>query len=246
MMSKNFYRCILGLIVGGVSFLSSAAVSLDRTRAIYPSNEKVVTININNDNKKYPFLAQVWIEDEHGRKVTSPMLALPPLQRINAGQKAVVNITTVPGAEALPTDRESIFYFNLREIPPKSDKKNVMQITLQSKIKLFYRPEAIVREKGNIWQNELIVRKSNNKIIIDNPTPFYITVSQLLTESKKKGGKIIKGFEPMMIAPKSTVNVNAAINSMNNFVLTYINDYGGYIDLLFSCNNGTVCRVINK
>ncbi len=65
---------------------------------------------------------------------------LPPVQRVDANQKSIVRIASVPAIDSLPKDRESIYYFNLREIPPKSEKSNVMQIAVQSKIKLFYRP----------------------------------------------------------------------------------------------------------
>ncbi len=46
----------------------------------------------------------------------------------------------------LPQDRESLFYFNLREIPPRSDKPNSLQLALQTRIKFFYRPQSLVVE----------------------------------------------------------------------------------------------------
>ncbi|MGT9169473.1 fimbria/pilus periplasmic chaperone, partial [Escherichia coli] len=39
--------------------------------------------------------------------------------------------------------RESLFYYNVREIPPKSGKANTLQIALQTRIKLFWRPKAL-------------------------------------------------------------------------------------------------------
>ncbi len=55
-------------------------------------------------------------------------------------------MTKTSGINALPQDRESLFYLNVREIPPKPDKPNVLQLAMQSRIKLFYRPAAIVPE----------------------------------------------------------------------------------------------------
>ncbi len=228
------------------SFMSEAAISLDRTRAIYISTDKILSLNVNNDNKKYPFLAQVWIEDENYKKISTPILALPPIQRINAGEKAIVNITKILEAERLPKDRESLFYFNLREIPPKSDKKNVMQITLQSKIKLFYRPVEIIKDKDYIWQKDLVLRKTATGLIIDNPTAYYISLSQLYNRLQSEGGKALNGFDPVMVAPKSSTTVKMPASLLNTFVLTYINDYGGYIELPFSCDGGKVCRVNKK
>ncbi|MEX0634408.1 fimbria/pilus periplasmic chaperone [Serratia ureilytica] len=38
-------------------------------------------------------------------------MVLPPLQRVEAGERSVVRITKTPEAELLLQDRESVFYF---------------------------------------------------------------------------------------------------------------------------------------
>lgn len=43
---------------------AQAAISLDRTRAIFNGGEKSMTLNVANDNKQLPYLAQAWIENE--------------------------------------------------------------------------------------------------------------------------------------------------------------------------------------
>lgn len=35
-----------------------------------------------------------------------------------------------------------------------------MQLALQTQIKLFYRPKAIVAPKGQVWQEKLVFRKA--------------------------------------------------------------------------------------
>ncbi|MFH4947334.1 fimbria/pilus periplasmic chaperone, partial [Enterobacter hormaechei] len=115
----------------------NAAVSLDRTRAVFNGGEKTMTLNISNDNNQLPYLAQAWIENEKQEKITTgPIVVTPPVQRLEPGEKSMVRLSSTPEINKLPQDRESIFYFNLREIPPKSDKANVLQIALQTKIKL--------------------------------------------------------------------------------------------------------------
>ncbi|ELX9910851.1 TPA: fimbria/pilus periplasmic chaperone, partial [Escherichia coli] len=122
---------------------ADAAVSLDRTRAVFDGSEKSMTLDISNDNKQLPYLAQAWIENENQEKIiTGPVIATPPVQRLEPGAKSMVRLSTTPDISKLPQDRESLFYFNLREIPPRSEKANVLQIALQTKIKLFYRPAA--------------------------------------------------------------------------------------------------------
>ena len=103
-----------------------AAISLDRTRVIFNGDQKSISLSISNQNKELPYLAQGWIEDATGNKVTSPLMVLPPLQRVEPGAKSQVKIQASPEVASLPQDRESLFYFNLREIPPKSSKPNTL------------------------------------------------------------------------------------------------------------------------
>lgn len=238
-MNKNLTATI-GLALLAAIPSTHAAISLDRTRAIYVGDAKSISLNIVNENKELPFLAQSWLENEQHQKITSPLVVLPPLQRVEAGERSVVRITKTPEAGRLPQDRESVFYFNLREIPPKSSKTNVMQLALQTQIKLFYRPKAIVAPKGEVWQEKLVFRKSAGGFTIENPTPFYITLTGITHQPQKQGGDAISDFEPVMLKPKSSESVKLRDNGLNGFVVTYINDYGGHPELRFQCN-GTLC-----
>lgn len=76
-------------------------------------------------------------------------MALPPLQRVEPGAKGQVKIQTTGSLAGLPQDRESLFYFNVREIPPKSSKPNTLQLALQTRVKMFYRPETLEIKQGD-------------------------------------------------------------------------------------------------
>lgn len=219
-----------------------AAISLDRTRAIFNGGEKSMTLNISNDNKQLPYLAQSWLENDKQEKITTgPLVITPPVQRMEPGAKSLVRISSTPEIEKLPQDRESLFYFNLREIPPRSNKANVLQIALQTKIKLFYRPKAIEAEPNAIWQDQLVLRKVNNGYKIENPTPYFVTVIGIgNSEKQAQEGE----FEAVMIAPKST-SKTVKVTDSENLYLSYINDYGGRPVLKFDCSNN-VCVAEKK
>ncbi|MWP35273.1 fimbria/pilus periplasmic chaperone, partial [Escherichia coli] len=132
------------------------------------------------------------------------------------------------------------FYFNLREIPPKSEKANVLQIALQTKIKLFYRPKAIEVDPNTIWQDQLVLNKTRGGHQIENPTPYYVTVIGLGgSEKQAKEGE----FKAVMLAPRSTQMVKSGTYSTP--YLNYINDYGGRPVLQFNCN-GDRCIAVKK
>ncbi|CAM4011468.1 fimbrial biogenesis chaperone [Aeromonas bestiarum] len=236
------YTCLA--VLGMTSLNVSAAIVLDRTRVVYPGGAKSISLNIKNENQKLPYLAQAWIEDTQGQKIASPFVILPPVQRVDANQKSIVRIASVPAIDSLPKDRESIYYFNLREIPPKSEKSNVMQIAVQSKIKLFYRPEAIIPERGAVWQDQVLITKQGTTLKVNNPTPYYITYVGL-GHPQGKERTTIKGFSAFMVEPKSeqTVTIPEALG--NQFVISYVNDYGGYMDIKYQCA-GNACKAIKS
>lgn len=212
-----------------------AAVTLDRTRAVFNGGNKSISLNISNENKQLPYLAQAWLENAEGKKITTgPLVVTPPVQRLEPGEKSMVRVMATPAASVLPQNRESLFYFNLREIPPKSNKPNVLQIALQTRIKLFYRPKAIVQAPGAVWQDKLVLHPQVGGYRIENPTPYYITVIGIggTAEQAEKGK-----FDTVMVSPDSSVSVKTA-GSWDAPFLTYINDYGGRPTLRFSCSGG--------
>ncbi|CDJ75103.1 TPA: fimbria/pilus periplasmic chaperone [Serratia marcescens] len=239
---------LVTLIAGGLAGLlgtqqATAAIALDRTRVIFSGGDKSVSMSISNENKQLPYLAQGWIEDADGKKISSPLTVLPPVQRLEPGAKSQVKVQGLPAANTLAQDRETLFYFNLREIPPKSDKPNTLQLALQTRIKLFYRPTAIAvtnPESTAPWQEKLTLSKQGDSVQVNNPTPYYVT----LVDAGSKKGISAPGFEPLMVPPKGSATMKVTASALGNTpVLTYINDYGGRPQLTFSCN-GASCQAV--
>lgn len=238
---KKIFSCkdIMALLLTPALLFSEAAmaaISLDRTRAIFPGNEKSIALNIGNVSEQKPYLAQAWLEDAEGRKIVSPLTVTPPLQRLEPLKKSVVRVNATEAVAALPMDRETLFYFNLREIPPRSEQPNVMQLALQSKIKLFYRPAAIIPEKYSRQDDKLVLYPGTGGYKVENPTPYYMTVLGITGE---EGQAIPKSMKAVMIAPKSSEFIRSDIYPVPH--LTTINDFGGKPVLGFPCQNGA-CR----
>lgn len=235
---------LVSSLVSGALVVQSAqaAISLDRTRVIYNGADKSMTLNIENKNKTLPYLAQSWVEDAQGKKVTSPITALPPIQRVEPGSKSQIKLQGMGAAlHSLPQDRESLFYFNLREIPPKSDKPNTLQLALQTRIKMFYRPEALaVGRSDKPFQEQLTLTRSGNSYTVVNPTGYYVT---LINATKSESFPASKSFKPLMIPPKGKAPLGVSASEIGNApVVTYINDFGGRPKLAFSCSSNA-CKV---
>lgn len=111
-----------------------------------------------------------------------------------------------------------------------------MQLALHTKIKLFYRPKAILPEKYSRWDNQLVLHKVNGGYRVENPTPYYMTVIGITAAPKVA---VASGFQTVMVPPKSTLMVNSSHYTTPH--VTTINDFGGKPTLPFSCS-GNICR----
>ena len=170
---------------------SQAAIALDRTRVVFDGGLQSVSLSVSNQNKQLPYLAQGWLEDEQGNKIQSPLTVLPPVQRIEPGKPSRKD-SGVAGGQTAARDRETLYYFNLREIPPKSNKPNSLQIALQTRIKLFYRPAAIAPERNTApWQEQLTLTKQGDRYIVNNPTPYYVTIIDVASRKMRRGRRIL-------------------------------------------------------
>lgn len=242
-ISKNGIKLALSVVaLMLIAQQAQAAIALDRTRVIFNAGPKSMTLGISNQNKSLPYLAQSWVEDAKGNKIEAPVMALPPVQRVEPGAKGQVKIQATDNMDTLPQDRESLFYFNVREIPPKSSKPNTLQLALQTRVKMFYRPETLEIKQGedNEAQKKLTLTRQGDGYQLNNPTPYFVTIVAASASAK---GNAIDGFKPVMVAPKGNIALGTSTAALGAHpVLTFVNDFGGRPKLNFNCN-ANICAV---
>ena len=128
----------------------------------------------------------------------------PPVAKIGANSGQQVKIKIMPNK--LPSNKESIFYLNVMDIPPNSPEqegKNVLKFAMQNRIKLFYRPAGIAP--------------------VNKATFNWVTISDV------KANNVKVNYETIMIAPLESQSVNVKTNNANSWYLTIIDDDGNYI-----------------
>lgn len=243
---RSYSTLVLAAVVTTAGLLSTipdaqAALALDRTRVVLNGAEKSISLGVTNQNKTLPYLAQAWVEDVNGKKISDPLVALPPVQRIEPGAKSQVKVQATAGLNLLVQDRESLYYFNLREIPPKSKEQNTLQIALQTRIKVFYRPASLeVDQNSQPWQEQVTLTREGDHYVVHNPTAYFVTIA---AAAPSVTAEPVKDFEAVMIAPKGSEPMKASVAGLgSNPVLTYVNDYGGRPKLIFGCS-GNSCSV---
>ena len=116
----------LPLMLLTISLGCNAAVQPDRTRIVFNANDKATSLRIENQSDKLPYLAYSWIENEKGEKSDALLVALPPIQRLEPKATSQVRVVKQASTTQLPGDRETLFFYNMREIPPAPEKTATM------------------------------------------------------------------------------------------------------------------------
>lgn len=228
---KILCQMSLMMTLFGFSTLSFAGLVLEGTRVIYPAGESEVTVRMKNTGS-LPVLAQSWIDNgvknETPDKIASVFVLTPPINRVNAGKGQTLRISLL-AENTLPQDKESVFYLNVLAIPTKSkDSIDASQINIafKTRIKLFYRPDSL---KGSANDAPNLLRWSINGsgITATNPTPYYVTLSEVTYTS---GGKKVVA-QGQMISPGGTSDFHFngvnQLSSVDSIEYASINDFGG-------------------
>lgn len=202
----------------GFQLCYAGGIVVGRTRVIYEADKKEASLPLTNNAENKPFLIQSWIDTGDG-KTRGPFVVTPPLFRLNAQQENILRISYTGGE--LPSDKESIFYINIRAIPsaPKNN-TNELKLVIKSRVKLFYRPQGLSGRSAEAYKT-LVFSRENNELHITNPSPYYVVFSSLTL-----GKTSLKDTD--MIAPESQMTVKLPPNISGNIIRWgAINDFGG-------------------
>ena len=182
---KRFILAAALLSLFGAAAPASAGVVIEGTRVVYPARDREVTVKMTNKGDG-PVLMQVWADrgDAHSQPQTAdaPFLITPPIFRLDAGKGQAVRMVFT--GDAVPADRESLFWFNALEVPtmPADADRNYMQIAVLSRLKLFYRPEGLRGDLSSAvesvtWKVEPTA--NGYRLHGENPSPYHVTFTKL-------------------------------------------------------------------
>ncbi len=210
---------IIGLLlIISLPVQAAGGIALGATRVIYPANAKQTSLSITNSDSKERFLVNSWIENSRGEKekafvVTPPLFVSEP--------KSENTLRIIYAGQPLPTDRESLFWMNVKAIPSVDKEslngKNVLQLAILSRIKLFVRPETLPGQAEDA-PGLLQFSRSGQHLKITNPSAYYITLVNLQVGSQK--------LDNVMVAPKNSSQLLLPPNTQGSVAFQTVNDYG--------------------
>lgn len=235
--SRSRKACIIALALAlpaSWAPISHAALTVGATRVVFDSNKRSTSVTINNPSNR-PFAVQTWVNTAADDNTTAvPFIPSPPLFRLDPGKEQQVQINGLP--TTLPGDRESLFYFNVQEIPQAStDEGNVLSIALRTRLKLFYRPHQLTdNPMSRLTELQWSITRTNGmaQLVVHNPTPFHVSFIRLELAGNGLAAPVKNAY---MVAPfdsQAYAIDMAQAGAAKRVVFAAINDYGGYSEPL--------------
>lgn len=216
-MIKLTTLLLTGLLA--VSHIAHAGVIVGGTRIIYDGDKKEASIGVENPDAS-PYLIQSWVETETGQSDKRSFIVTPPLFRLDAKQKNTLRvIQTAPG---LAADRETLYWLNIKSIPAAdaSRTENTLQLAINTRIKLIYRPAALKGSTPDQVSTKLTWSRQGQDLKVNNPTPYYINFNTI-----SAGGKTLENVT--YVAPNASATFKLPASARGNQVeWKVISDYG--------------------
>ena len=226
-----------------VSLCTTAAKAdmvIETTRIIYPESKRDVSFKVSNSSKERPAFVQMWLDDGNAsaapEDAVTPFNLTPPVARIKTEGSQVVRL--VYTGEPLPTDKESVFWFNMLEVPQKSKEENRLSFAIRTRIKVFFRPKLLKGEPTDLMEklSWKIVNRDNKWMVEgQNPTPYHMS---FFSFSLGNGSQFDTSIDGGMVPPMTNGSFpippeRKAAAAYNRIKVEFINDYGGVVSKEF-------------
>ncbi|MEP8889435.1 fimbria/pilus periplasmic chaperone [Enterobacter roggenkampii] len=197
-----------------------ATVTIGGTRVIFDGTKKEASLGIVN-NDKVTNLVQSWIVPaDSATPGKEAMIITPPLFRLEVGAKNVLRIAL--SGLPMPQDKESMYWLNVKGIAASSEdlSSNSLQIAVNSRIKLIYRPASLVGTYPEKSTQQIQWSIANHQLVVNNPTRFYMNFAIV-----KINGRPIDSVT--WVSPKSNATFPLPADVSNGKITWKIyNDFG--------------------
>ncbi|QPR86566.1 fimbrial biogenesis chaperone [Aeromonas hydrophila] len=219
-------RLLLFLFSALHCYLAEASIQLSSTRLIFEDGAREVSVTVRN--KGDVRLVQSWLDKHQPTDPVPPFAVTPPLAKLERDSQQLLRVHYA--GSGLPEDRESMYWLAVQEIPQKADGQNVVQLAVQQRIKVFYRPQGLPGKAIEV-PKALMLSLKEHKLTINNPTPYFINLSSVAQGERDLGGDTIAPFGALVL-PASDLASNAALS------LTIVNDFGAHMPWQVQLNQG--------
>lgn len=210
------------------------------TRVVYPAVKREVTIDVRNPGER-PSLVQAWLDagDSQAKPGESkvPFVMTPPLFRLDPTKSQSLRL--VYTHDPLPKDRESVFWLNVLDIPPRAatnpDMPNQLELAFKHRMKVFFRPASLAGSAADApahlsWK---LLTKDGKVVGIQasNPTAYHVSLTQVM--ATVAGHPVNAKADMVEPFASRSFDLPDALNAPTGAVAVeywFVNDYGGNVN----------------
>lgn len=209
--------CALGLLLLQ-AFPAHAGVIIYGTRVIYPAEQQEVIVRLENRGDR-PALVQAWLDTGNPNSTPAtaktPFTLSPPIFRIEPHQQQALRLRHTD--ESSPQDRESLYWLNVLEVPPRSNdaaQNNQLELAFRSRLRVYLRPQSLpypVSSAPSKVQWDLVPHDQGFALQATNPTPYHISLTsvELVSEGKRFRKTANKAANDSLLMPAGDVKLFA-------------------------------------
>lgn len=202
-----------------LSQAANASLSADQTRYIFPGDKESLTIMVKNNDKERTFGGQAWVDNIVEKDTRPTFVVTPSFFKVKANGQQTLRV--IKASDHLPQDKESVYWLNLQDIPPAL-KGSGLAIALRTKLKLFYRPAAMIAGRKGAEEGISLQTRPDGKTLLVNTTPYIYAISGLLDASDKAVSVDNDAAQKLlMFMPGDEVVVKGVVSKVSS-----LNDYG--------------------
>ncbi|WP_223271309.1 molecular chaperone [Buttiauxella sp. B2] len=172
---------IVAALLATFSYNACATLVVGGTRLLYDGSKKEGSISVRNPDNT-PYLVQTTLDNLDGSTKKPPFVITPPLYRLDGNKE---NIMRVIMTDALPQDKESMYWMHVKGIPSSPSDKNTLQIAVETTIKLIYRPASMKGTDVEKEGSKLSFHAAGNTLQVTNKAPCFINFNEITVDGKK-------------------------------------------------------------
>ncbi|ECB2662549.1 TPA: fimbria/pilus periplasmic chaperone [Escherichia coli] len=174
----------LGMALALMMACQSAMASLaaDQTRYIFRGDKDALTITVTNNDKTRTFGGQSWVDNIVEKDTRPTFVVTPSFFKVKPNGQQTLRI--IMASDHLPKDKESVYWLNLQDIPPSLEGSGIA-VALRTKLKLFYRPKALIEGRKGAEEGLSLQSRPDGRTMLVNTTPYIFTISRLLDGNGK-------------------------------------------------------------
>ncbi|ATM00991.1 hypothetical protein CK910_22795 [Aeromonas sp. CA23] len=186
------------LMTFGLDALASG-LEMSSSRIVIKSSDRERSLQLKN-SYDYPLVIQSWVDEGHisgspELAVNSPMIVLPAMFRLNAGELKTLRLVST--GMSLAKDREEVRWLNIYALAPKEQgtdadtNHNKLNVTVRLQMKAFFRPATLTEQPSERTTHlsfyDCIDSKKQHSMVMRNDSPYFISFSHFQFESEIKG-----------------------------------------------------------